>query len=417
MKKRIALRMILLILIILNLWMIFGLSSESSAESSQTSLMVTRCLAQIAVRGFGQMSASAQEAVIEELHPTVRTLAHMTEFGSLGFLLTWLLLTYKRSSVGAAALAMGGVLLTATADELYQKLSNTGRVADILDVLLDCLGALIACSCLLLIYALHQKRKKRKDSPTMKLTSYRIPCKKLPKPIRIALVSDLHDNPYHHLLEMLKEESPDLILIPGDLTDDDHINAGGEAALEVLRSCAAIAPTYYSLGNHEIKCYHRGNPFRHPIPVPIPESYRKAVEHTGAVLLDNELTVRDGFTICGLTSGICGHENRPNEAMVEQLKGLEDDTVKLLLCHHPEYYVPYLQELPMDLVVCGHAHGGHWRIFGRGIYSPGQGLLPRYTTGILNGNCVISRGLGDHTRIPRICNPRELVMITLGGEE
>jgi predicted MPP superfamily phosphohydrolase len=67
----------------------------------------------------------------------------------------------------------------------------------------------------------------------------------------------------------------------------------------------------------------------------------------------------------------------------------------------------------MDLIVCGHAHGGQWRLFGRGVYAPGQGLFPKYTSGVLDGVCVISRGLGNHTRVPRIFNPPELVLISL----
>ena len=87
---------------------------------------------------------------------------------------------------------------------------------------------------------------------------------------------------------------------------------------------------------------------------------------------------------------------------------------KILLCHHPEYYVPYIQKADIDLTVCGHAHGGQWRIFGRGIYAPGQGLFPKYTAGVLDQKCVISRGLGNHTWIPRIFNRRELVIIDYG---
>jgi hypothetical protein len=37
----------------------------------------------------------------------------------------------------------------------------------------------------------------------------------------------------------------------------------------------------------------------------------------------------------------------------------------------------------------------------------------KYTSGVLDGVCVISRGLGNHTRVPRIFNPPELVLISL----
>lgn len=418
MKKKRLIRILLCVLIILNTTAIFGLSAESSEESSKTSRKVTAVLAEWTVRGFDQMSPAQKGAEIDRLHPTVRSLAHMAEFGSLGLLWLLLLFTQRKHVLFSGGGAMGAVLLTAIFDELTQQLAAQGRVADLADVLLDCFGGLLGCCAafaVLLMIKLYQKGR----CSNMKITSYHIPCAKLRSPLRVALVSDIHDNPHGHILEALRQEAPDVILVAGDLTDDEHINNGASQALAFLTACAALAKTYYSLGNHEVKCYHRGNPFRHPIPVPIPNSYREAVGKTGAVLLDNEiLKDENGLTVCGISSGICGHENRPNQELLERLKDREKDgDVKLLLCHHPEYYVPYLQEIQADLVVCGHAHGGHWRFFGRGVYAPGQGLLPRYTSGVIGKNCVISRGLGDHTKIPRIFNPRELVMITLGGEE
>ena len=118
------------------------------------------------------------------------------------------------------------------------------------------------------------------------------------------------------------------------------------------------------------------------------------------------------MTVCALGSGLNGKINQPNEAAMRSFQELSNDGLKLLLCHHPEY-IPEVSALGMDLVVCGHAHGGQWRIFGRGVYAPGQGIFPKYTSGVHNKNCVISRGLGDHTSVPRIFNDNELVIITL----
>ena len=247
----------------------------------------------------------------------------------------------------------------------------------------------------------------------MKITHCHVACQKLSAPLRIALASDLHDNPCGPVLRLLRQEQPDLILIPGDLTDDSAIRAGGRAALTFLRGCAELAPTFYSPGNHEVRCYHGKNPFRHPIPRPIPEAFRQAVRQAGVWFLDNDSIQRNGMTVCGLSSGICGARNQPDPAVLERFRRLEG-TPKILLSHHPEYYMPFLRDLGMDLVVCGHAHGGHWRLFGRGVYAPGQGLFPKYTAGVVDGVCVISRGLGDHTSIPRVFNEPELVMIRLG---
>ncbi len=412
MSTKNIIRCFLILLILLNLWMIFGFSSESGEKSGQTSLKVTQTVAQTVVKDFEELPKTQQKSIINRLHPDVRTLAHMSEFGVLGVLTMLLLLTYGIAPILCQWIAVPSVFAVASVDELYQHLSDAGRAGEFKDVLWDTFGALIGTTVLLLVTLLWKALRKRKLRSPMKITNYSIPCEKLQKPLRIALASDLHDNPYERVVDALKKESPDLILIPGDLTDDEQIHKGAENALQFLKECAAIAPTYYSPGNHEVKCYHRGNHFTHPIPVPIPQRYRTDVANTGAVFLENEWTRVDGITFCALGSGLNGKNNEPNAVAMDAFRQLSNDELKILLCHHPEY-IPKISDLDMDLVVCGHAHGGQWRIFGKGVFAPGQGIFPKYTSGVHNGNCVISRGLGDHTSIPRIFNDNELVMITL----
>ena len=131
--------------------------------------------------------------------------------------------------------------------------------------------------------------------------------------------------------------------------------------------------------------------------------------------MDNESQPWEGLRICALSSGINGRENKPNAQALASFT--KESGYRILLCHHPEYYVPYIKDTEIELTVCGHAHGGHWRWFGKGIYAPGQGLFPKFTAGIHDGRCIISRGLGNHTWIPRICNNPELVILCFGYEE
>ena len=90
------------------------------------------------------------------------------------------------------------------------------------------------------------------------------------------------------------------------------------------------------------------------------------------------------------------------------------DGVKILICHHPEYYAKYLRDRDVDLVLSGHAHGGQWRLFGLGLYAPDQGLFPKYTSGVHEDTLVISRGTANTGGIiPRLFNPREVVCIRI----
>ncbi len=94
----------------------------------------------------------------------------------------------------------------------------------------------------------------------------------------------------------------------------------------------------------------------------------------------------------------------------------------MLLVHRPENYADY-RKYAFDLVLCGHAHGGQWRIPGilNGLYAPSQGLFPKYAGGYYNEESVpmiVSRGLArESTIVPRFYNPPELVIVDLVGKE
>ncbi|NBH98147.1 hypothetical protein D7Y41_14660 [Anaerotruncus sp. 1XD22-93] len=70
-----------------------------------------------------------------------------------------------------------------------------------------------------------------------------------------------------------------------------------------------------------------------------------------------------------------------------------------------------------DLTLSGHLHGGFQRLlFLGGIVSPQCVPFPRYDRGIFMKNgryMAVSVGLGSHSRIPRIGNPTELVVLDL----
>lgn len=248
----------------------------------------------------------------------------------------------------------------------------------------------------------------------MKLTPYRVACAKLPSPCGWQSLR-MSTRIFPCRSASFAQAKPDLILIPGDLTEQREIRAGGAESLRFLAALRELAPVVYAAGNHEVGCFHADNPDRRPSPQPLPADYRAALAACGVLSVENECRGQNGILFCGLGTGIHDGKNEPDAALLDRFRALPPDPVKILLCHHPEYYPAYLADLGMDLIVCGHAHGGQWRLFGRGIYAPGQGLFPRYTSGLHGGVCVISRGLSGCTRIPRIFNPPEIPLIEFGG--
>lgn len=254
----------------------------------------------------------------------------------------------------------------------------------------------------------------------MKRTHYTLSTKREGVSFKATIVSDLHDRPYEKLLPILRAERPDLILIPGDLTEPlwDAPREGENPGLGLLSECAAIAPTFYSFGNHEIGGYHKriyaakvAGKGELP-PFTLSESWKQKIQSTGALLLDESYTTWNGLVIGGLGSALL------SPGWVPDLGWLEDycrvPGYKLLLCHHPEYFDRYLRPYDIDLIVSGHAHGGQWRIFGRGVYAPDQHLFPKYTSGVHEGRLVISRGVvNSKPIIPRFFNPCEVVTVTV----
>lgn len=237
----------------------------------------------------------------------------------------------------------------------------------------------------------------------MKVTHYDFKAP-ISKPIRAAFVADTHDKPYGKIVDVIKNNKVDFILHTGDIiyAHDDYV----ERAFDMLREFVYVAPTFMSLGNHEGGAV---------------SLVRNKCREIGVKLLEEEYVTFEGIKIGGLTSGYIednegleeNHWKKTPEPNLHWLKEFSSlDGYKLLLNHHPEYYPEYIKELDIDLTLSGHAHGGQWRIFGRGLFAPGQGLFPKYTSGLYDGRLIVSRGLANNAPpIPRLFNSKELIFI------
>ena len=286
-------------------------------------------------------------------------------------------------------------------------------------------------------------------------------------PVSIALLTDSHNTPCEQIIDSLENRQPQIILMAGDFIYGSYTNKEKQLkmeqdtnAMKLLEGCVSIAPTFVSLGNHEYML--------HPLDFDM-------IEETGAVILDNRfvnitlfsnrskdphftdsdknnemtdliISNRSGtnqtadLCIGGLSSAkateyqywrsaLGSSEKYPDPAQtpaacswmnsvkasgpqIGWLRAFEQQTgYKILLCHHPEYYPQYLKQMDIHLICSGHAHGGQWRILNHGLWAPGQGFLPKYTSGVHDGKLVISRGLSNPSVLPRLWNPPEIVYI------
>lgn len=246
--------------------------------------------------------------------------------------------------------------------------------------------------------------------------------------LKILQLSDLHSKDFKgKLAEQIRAEEPDVIFLTGDI-----FNKAGKDDLDghdaFLAACTDTAPTYFVTGNHELTEKARERNSYTEFTLTDLTYMEQLLSSHGVIWLNNESSIfeKNGtvYNIIGLSDVI---EYCPtyktgtfysvtSKAIREILPGLiKEDAVNILLSHRPEYFEVY-SEFDIDLVFSGHAHGGQFRFFGRGLYAPGQGVLPKLTEGVHENNgttLVISRGLGP-SRFPlRLFNRPEIVSVTV----
>ena len=233
----------------------------------------------------------------------------------------------------------------------------------------------------------------------------------------IAQVSDLHNAEFGggngELLTILEEAEPDLIAITGDLIDSRRTDPA--PALAFLEGAVELAPVCYVTGNHEFRAYDAY------------QDLKSQMEELGVIVLENEAVVLEAvpLRVIGLDDLSFGVRSDPSaspeQILEDALTALapqagEEDLRTVLLAHRPEYVELYAQH-GADLVLSGHAHGGQVRLPGvGGLYAPGQGFLPAYTSGLYQigeTSLVVSRGLGNSLFPLRVNNRPEVVLVKL----
>ena len=139
-----ALSLLLLCLLIANVCIIFGLSSEDAAQSTDRSEGVADVIAGVIVDGYHEMDTQHQQNEIHKIHVPLRTVAHFSLFACLGFISTVLVysLGLKKWYFTMLSPLLFG-LVYAVFDELHQQFS-ANRVSDVDDVLTDFAGVLVA---------------------------------------------------------------------------------------------------------------------------------------------------------------------------------------------------------------------------------------------------------------------------------
>lgn len=241
---------------------------------------------------------------------------------------------------------------------------------------------------------------------------YQLSSRKLSHSIRIVFLSDVHLREYGadncDLVEDIQNLKPDLILLGGDLVNDNV--SGYDNMLSLCRQLTQIAPVCGVLGNHEdVMIYQQGD-----------NALVDRFAETGVRILRNE---EQTYSLYGNTISILGIEGNPDAfgsyGAKEFMDAAEQETnydFRICIAHIPTYFSEQLQAYSFELGLAGHTHGGIVRLPKLGpLYSAEEGFFPTYGGGsytLDNGaTLIVSRGLGDSSDLPRIYNIPELSVI------
>lgn len=245
-------------------------------------------------------------------------------------------------------------------------------------------------------------------------TNYNIVSQSIPENFnnfKIVQISDLHNTEFGEnnikLINLIKESEPSIIVVTGDALDSRRTDV--DTTFEFFQQAIKIAPTYYVMGNHELRIMKDY------------EDLKNKIIDIGVIVLEDESVILenngDKVKIIGMNDLGDGYDDYDKKVFEEKLKELNnEDMYSILLSHRPEIFDLYV-ESNINLVFTGHVHGGQFRlpIIG-GIFAPSQGLFPKYDGGLYreNGtNMVVSRGLGNSIIPIRINNKPEIVVAEL----
>lgn len=236
--------------------------------------------------------------------------------------------------------------------------------------------------------------------------------------LKIVQLSDLHSKPFDKVLKKTQELNPDIICITGDYINDRCKNK--EKMLAFGKELMKIAKVYYITGNHERRLENF-------------DSIMQELSDIGFIVLLNRVSVYDdkGFdvSILGLDENQADFDDykaRKNGTFVYKdmspyFAELEKNNgFKIVLSHFPENFENVKEmnysQYDFDLQLSGHAHGGQFCLpFIGPVFSPGQGLFPKYAKGSFGDRpkLIVSRGLGNAEFPFRLFNHPEINVINI----
>jgi hypothetical protein len=190
----------------------------------------------------------------------------------------------------------------------------------------------------------------------------------------------------------------------------DFVSHAGHQAIELqpLAELAQQIPTYAVLGNHD---YALGKPKDRP-DEDTAQAINSLLTACGVTVLKNEGASTHGLWLAGID------EIWTKRADIDQsLKQRSPGAPTILLAHNPDAVMNIKKEQGIDLVLCGHTHGGQVRL---PVLGPVGAIPNQLGRAFAKGwhtyqgtRFFVSSGIGESGTRARLFNPPELVLLTL----
>lgn len=249
------------------------------------------------------------------------------------------------------------------------------------------------------------------SSANLQVSRYEAASEKLPESFdgfTIVQLSDLHGAQFGSdgtaLAEKVRELEPDMIALTGDfVTDEGDL----DAVRQLVSELSEICPVYFVSGNHE---FGSG----------LAQKVRQIMTDAGVKYLSNEFVSIDrgenSIILGGVEDPLAYADMIDPPELARRMNEADPAAFKVLLGHR-NYWMEEYPDLPVDLILSGHAHGGLVRIPGvGGVIGTDRSLFPDYDAGEYDNGAytlIVSRGLGNSVPVPRLLNRPEIVVVTL----
>lgn len=190
-----------------------------------------------------------------------------------------------------------------------------------------------------------------RNTKYIRTVSYRIPLSREGNNFRVVLISDLHLGAFvgvahvSRIVNAINHVKPDLIVIAGDLIDDDHSVLSEADRLKCisseLRRLKSTYGTVLTLGNHD--------------PDTTDPAFHTFLDESDIILLHNHVLKLPAVNVIGISDPTHNKRIPLSTLLVDR-----NPTKPTIVIDHDPQYMDVAVEQKADLILSGHTHAGQF---------------------------------------------------------